>query len=63
MTSSASFRHAMLPEDQEGGPDEIWQDEQPRRWGTHYDTIPHGNCYDPKHCDCECPGCAPVKER
>lgn len=33
------------------------------RWGTHYDTIPHGNCYDPVHCDCECKGCAPVKVR
>lgn len=32
--------------------------ESPKRWGTHYDTIPHGNCYDPVHCDCECKGCA-----
>lgn len=33
------------------------------RWGTHYEAIPHDNCYDPKHCDCECRGCAPVKIR
>ncbi len=27
------------------------------RFGTHYDTIPHGNCIDPSRCDCECNGC------
>lgn len=34
-----------------------------RRWGTHYESLPHDNCYDPIHCDCECGGCAPVKIR
>lgn len=27
------------------------------RWTVHYDTIPHGNCPMPAHCDCECLGC------
>jgi hypothetical protein len=32
-----------------------------KRWGTHYDSLPHGNCSDPAHCDCDCAGC--VKDR
>lgn len=28
------------------------------RHATHYETIPHSDCQDPKHCDCECPVCA-----
>jgi hypothetical protein len=27
------------------------------RWTVHYDTLPHGNCGDPEHCDCDCDGC------
>ena len=38
------------------------EDGPTRRWGTHYETLPHDNCYDPKHCDCACPACARVKE-
>lgn len=30
---------------------------KPERFGTHYDTIPHGNCQDPARCDCSCDGC------
>ena len=32
------------------------------RFGTHYDTIPHGNCGDPTRCDCTCLGCWRDKE-
>jgi len=27
------------------------------RFGTHYESLPHDNCYDPERCDCECFGC------
>ncbi len=29
----------------------------PDRFGTHYDSLPHGNCGDEDRCDCECTGC------
>ena len=34
-----------------------------QRWGTHYDTIPHGpgSCDDPGHCDCDCVGCVQAR--
>lgn len=28
-----------------------------KRWCVHYDAIPHGNCPDSVHCDCDCHGC------
>ena len=27
------------------------------RSGTHYDALPHSDCLDPAHCDCECRAC------
>lgn len=28
-----------------------------RRFGVHYDAVPHGGCPDPARCDCECREC------
>jgi hypothetical protein len=28
-----------------------------KRHPVHYETIPHDNCPDPDHCDCDCHGC------
>ncbi len=30
---------------------------RPVRGAEHYDVIPHDNCSDALHCDCECGGC------
>lgn len=30
------------------------------RHPTHYETVPHDNCEDPAHCDCECERCMRV---
>lgn len=35
-----------------------WADE--KRFTTHYDALPHGNCLDPTWCNCECNGCIRV---
>lgn len=32
-----------------------------KKWATHYETIPHDNCLNSKHCDCDCNAC--VNER
>lgn len=28
-----------------------------RRFGVHYESLPHSNCIDPRRCDCECHAC------
>lgn len=28
-----------------------------KRFGVHYDAVPHGGCPDPDRCDCECRAC------
>lgn len=27
-------------------------------FNVHYDAVPHGNCPDPRRCNCDCGGCA-----
>jgi len=34
-----------------------------RRGASHYDSLPHGNCFDAARCDCECRGCLEAWDR
>lgn len=32
------------------------------KWNTHYEALPHDNCQDPKHCDCDCDACLKARK-